>query len=518
MITQSPLSYVGVLPESSPNIYEIDRVPTTRDYNYNLGDIWIVKNQQVIYMLGSLRKDSMTGASQATWVKIYPGGSGGASSFPTNAGIATIIGGLLNIFGDLINVETSGTGNAITIDLFDNVTIQGTFTMSALSAGVVQQQAIGGFTSNNGTDGQLLIGSTALGPTWGDLTSTGSIKVTAGANTLNIELNAADTLTITADDMGTASPSMDSIDMPDQTNISLTGVDDTVTFNLNNSVVIGNDLTLTVDYIGDNNLTVTNNVTMNNLADGVVRVLPSGLLDSVNGTDGQVIIGGTTTPTFASITSSSITITPGPNTLDLTVSGSSPIFADSNSFLSYFTAPSGSQNTIIPNQVYMIGKTISGVDVIDDGSVFDLGGDGIASSWTAPEDGIYHFMLNTNLFWSAGNVQNSAPDYDKYQTWRFYTSGAFSVYNEQISINNKTIAFNSKQFFSYSHNPINVILELDMGDVLNFNLFTTLTITPPPGHPPPQSLFLTSFSNSNLNPPPTLINGRSGTFSGYQVA
>ena len=67
------------------------------------------------------------------------------------------------------------------------VTLAGTLTLSALGAGVMQTDATGLVTSNNGTNGQLLIGG-GTAPAWANITSTGAtVTITNGPNTINLE-------------------------------------------------------------------------------------------------------------------------------------------------------------------------------------------------------------------------------------------------------------------------------------------------------------------------------------------
>lgn len=486
MIIKSPTAYIGIFPYTSPEVVVIDRAPTIKDLNYTLGTLWLQNRTANIYMLGSLRKDMMSGIQEATWILLHPGGSGGASSFPTDNGTATIMGGQLNVFGDLINVMTSGTGNTITIDLFDDVTIFGTFTMSALGAGVVQQQAVGGFTSDNGTDGQLLIGSNASGPAWASVTTGGTLTITPGANTLQIEINAAAGLVITADDAGTATPAAGIIDMPDQTNISLNAVSNIVQFNLNNIVVIGNDLTVTESFGTLNgNMTVAQGVTFSLLSTGVVTVAADGEVGFVNGTDGQTLIGGGTIAPFASITSSTITITPGANTLDLSI-GVTPDNAGS------FNASGGSpsQNT---GGTITVGSLSVFPENFDIGNnYFEGNGAGTPASFTAPEDGKYHLTLT---LWGIQGVSTSFPSNVEWQIRINAGTKTFMwLYNER-----SVQATLPQTSGAYTASIIAPIVELDMGDVVTYSITHVTTIT---------NTDFTIFSSA----------GTASYLSGYQVA
>ena len=136
-----------------------------------------------------------------------------ADSFHADAGVATPLAGVVVIAGGT-NLNTSAAGNTVTINTNPNISIagsldvgttstfngaatfDGTATFNAslidttLGAGVVQTDAGGHFSSSKGTDGQLLIGSTAGVPAWANLTSgDGSVIITNGANSINLATN-----------------------------------------------------------------------------------------------------------------------------------------------------------------------------------------------------------------------------------------------------------------------------------------------------------------------------------------
>jgi len=62
------------------------------------------------------------------------------------------------------------------------------FTITTLTAGVVQSSSAGLLSSSNGSNGQILIGGGSA-PAWANITSSSStITVTSGANTINLEV------------------------------------------------------------------------------------------------------------------------------------------------------------------------------------------------------------------------------------------------------------------------------------------------------------------------------------------
>jgi hypothetical protein len=163
--SQNPLSYLGVQAPFPPNLTIHKRSPTANNNTgFRLGDIWLVRTigAQEIWMLVGLA------GGVATWVELFPGGGGGANSFPTNAGVANEAGGVLNVLGTSV-IETTGAGNTVSVNL------------------------------TNGTNGQVIIGGGAA-PAWANITSgDGSVTITNGANTLDLSVasgtGTVDTLT-----------------------------------------------------------------------------------------------------------------------------------------------------------------------------------------------------------------------------------------------------------------------------------------------------------------------------------
>ena len=85
-------------------------------------------------------------------------------------------------------VVTSGSGSFNTT-VTAGTTLVGTLglTVSAFTAGVAQTDALGVFSSTKGTDGQILISSTAGVPAWATLTAGTNITITNAANSITID-------------------------------------------------------------------------------------------------------------------------------------------------------------------------------------------------------------------------------------------------------------------------------------------------------------------------------------------
>ncbi len=182
------------------------RAPTTRDKGFELGTLWIDKQLDDVYVLTSVKDN------EANWTGTG-GGTGSFSSLSVNPGNATITTGNLTLTA-------------------------GSFTMGSLNAGVVQTSGSGVFGSSKGTNGQVLVGSTAGVPAWANITSTGgSCVVTSGPNTINIEATGGTSSTFVTDTSGPVSPLAGALTVAGGTNITTDGsVANTVTINLDDSI------------------------------------------------------------------------------------------------------------------------------------------------------------------------------------------------------------------------------------------------------------------------------------------
>lgn len=141
-------------------------------------------------------------------------GGSGTTAFVTNSGTANESGGSITIVGGS-NINTSGSGHTVTVNLDNTVSISGTFTangdissttgsflgdglgitgnaiisgtveLSSFGAGVVQSNSSGVLASSNGTNGQVLIGGGAA-PAWNNLTAGTGISITNSPNNITI--------------------------------------------------------------------------------------------------------------------------------------------------------------------------------------------------------------------------------------------------------------------------------------------------------------------------------------------
>lgn len=170
-------------------------------------------------------------------------------------------------------------------------------------------------------------------------------------------------------------------------NINTTGVGDTVTVNL--------DTTISVDGIQDTSMGL-----------GVVLSDASGNLTSLNGSTGQVLIGGTgTDPQWNTLTAgTNISINSSvPHQITISASGINP--GSSCAFLLYQATPTG--NVTGDGTTYALGEDVAMTKFFDLGNNVTTGdGAGTPAIFTAPATGYYQLQLViTTLRFSGTNFQ-----------------------------------------------------------------------------------------------------------------
>jgi hypothetical protein len=202
------------------------RAPGNNDIA-QIGQQWTDSQNNTIYFLTSVV------ANVPTWTVAAAGG-GGVNSVVTDAGTAVPAANSITIHGGS-NINTSGAGHTVTVNLNNSVAVSGSLTagttvtagttitatggnivatvgnitagavitagtgltVSNFTAGVVQSNAAGVFSSTNGSNGQVLIGGGAA-PIWTTITAGNNIIVTNAANSITIATTGALDLNYTA--------------------------------------------------------------------------------------------------------------------------------------------------------------------------------------------------------------------------------------------------------------------------------------------------------------------------------
>lgn len=153
----NPLAYMGVEPLTPPNMYVSPKSPTSADVNgFNIGDFWVNSVTRNIYFLANLNRGI------ATWTLLSSGGGGTVTS---------VTGGN--------NITVTGTATDPIVN------VSGT-TDHAVQVG----NATGSLTSLSvGTNGQLLLGSTAANPSFVTPTAGTGLAITTNSSTLSYALS-----------------------------------------------------------------------------------------------------------------------------------------------------------------------------------------------------------------------------------------------------------------------------------------------------------------------------------------
>ncbi len=160
------------------NVATWTNVQVATGLNTLTGDTGGAVSPDVSHNINLLSGSSLVAISgnPGTHTLTVTGSSALANQFATDSGTAIPVSSILNVNGGL-NINTSGTGNTVTVKT------------PTLAEGIVYANSSGVFTSlSKGTNGQVLIASTAGVPSWQNITSTGaSVTITNGAHTINLE-------------------------------------------------------------------------------------------------------------------------------------------------------------------------------------------------------------------------------------------------------------------------------------------------------------------------------------------
>lgn len=158
MSASLPNNYGFPLPysQSAPKTIVSTTSPTTAQWNYPLGQIWINKTLAVAYILAS--KAGRLG----TWVVVSDATSGITTLTAGSGGALGPVAGNLNIFGTANQIATAGSGNTVTLSLVGPYT-PATYTAHGVLIGEGTSSIV---ATAAGTDGQVLTGNTGADPTF----------------------------------------------------------------------------------------------------------------------------------------------------------------------------------------------------------------------------------------------------------------------------------------------------------------------------------------------------------------
>ena len=397
-----------------------------------------------------------------------------AAQFDANVGSAFPAAGILQLLGTANQIDTTAAGNTVTfslpnvlvapgsltvttnLDVLNNTRLRGAITTDALALGVVQVDGATNVYTTAGLNGQVLIGSAGAAALWGNITSAaGSITITNGPNTINLEQNSQYVA-----DAGNAVPVGGVLNVVGGANITTSGALNTLTVALEPNVTIagnfvaGGDITgSNLTILGDINATlgtifandiaavgnlvtngfisagsdifatlnvkagtglrattggvivnaggmdITGNSFLRSLPIGVVQVLPTTQLTSTNAAlDGEILIGEAgVNPTWHRLTAGpgiSITNAPHAITINNTTAAQAAFRAHNNAGIPYL-ATTGAAD-------FSYGASAIMTEDFDPDNLF-YPGDGVGSpaNFQAPYDGIYSFTISCSLGYDA---------------------------------------------------------------------------------------------------------------------
>lgn len=248
-------AYVGTNANQPPNWTFHDRDPNQYDsQNYSLGDLWLNTVTRNAFVLVSLEGTSSSRGQLADWV-IYTGGSGSTITLTADTGVATPVSGNINILTDNLAVDTSATGDTLTINTKPEVPLVFTTDLNDVVASANRVGIFGDGTYIETDDQSSSVVRVSLVGNVVSTLTTGSGVATAAsynidlADGIGITMSASgDTVVIAAaasvpdtflTDSGTATPSLHALTIAGSHGINTSGSGSTVTVAINNAIVLG---------------------------------------------------------------------------------------------------------------------------------------------------------------------------------------------------------------------------------------------------------------------------------------
>lgn len=312
----------GSRPENVEVPHIENRTPAATDNIYPLGKRWIYPNSNIEYTLTSYTVSN--GVLSANWTEL--GTESGSLNTLTgdSGGAITPTAGNITLAGTSSQITTAGSGSTITLSL-DGPYTPATYTAHGVLIGEGSSSIV---ATTPGTNGQLLIGSTGADPAFATLTSTGgTITVTGGAHTLNIDLAAPVTVpnggtgatSLTAHGVllgeGTSAVVATAVGATNSVLQGSTGADPAftttptvATLNTTGALTVGNALTVTA---GGAAVTGTTTINTTGAATTTIGTGGTGAVAIGNATGNTAVTGSLTASTTLTATLGAITATNG---------------------------------------------------------------------------------------------------------------------------------------------------------------------------------------------------------------
>jgi hypothetical protein len=373
-----------------------------------------------------------------------------AATYDADSGSATPASGVIHMTGGS-NINTSATGSTVTFNLNNSPSVSGSVTagtgftattggltvtagsttltpLAAARAGIVKSSTAGVLSAliDSNTAGQILISSATLAPAWANITSSGStITITNGSNSINLETSTSSGLLhVLHTDSGDATVSSGALTLSGGSNITTSGSGSTATVALvsspsvSGSITAGTGLTVTTGGI-----TSTGTTTLSSLGVGVMQTSSAGVVSSSNGTNGQVLIGGGTAPTWSTITAgSNISVTNGANSITIAATG---LVSFTWQTISTTSVTMASQNGYILNNSSLVTATLPTTANV--GDIISIVGQG-AGGWLLAQNSsqLIHFSSATTTTGTGGSLA-STNQYDCVDIICIVANTTFSV-------------------------------------------------------------------------------------------
>lgn len=177
----NPLSYLGVRPETPPQMIQQVRAPIATDVNYDVGTFWVDTVTNILYILSNVT------AGVATWT-VCSAAAGFIATLTGDAGGAIApVGANITLAGTGNEIVTTGGVGTITWSISPTLVVPGTFTANAGAVNIAGAGAAAGQTVNIGTSAFqniVTIGSITAASSLNLLTSTGNFSLDGvGAST-----------------------------------------------------------------------------------------------------------------------------------------------------------------------------------------------------------------------------------------------------------------------------------------------------------------------------------------------
>ncbi len=374
----NPLSYMGVEPVSPPQLVRYQIRPTNRDFNFNIGDLWLVPEPFEVWML--LEKPQ----NVAFWALIYPqGGGGGGISLIHTGGpdVEGDVNGAISILGGE-NINTTASGpNTLIINL--NRTIQWPTTNAAGTEGVIYLDGLR-FMHNGASLGSS-DANTFLGVDSGNFSLIGDTNTGIGASALTAITNGDGNTAVGVAALTALTVGRRNVSIGSGSGINIIGGDSNIM--ISNPGIIGDDSKIRIGEEGVQTNTFIAGITGIN----TTTVTPAFVMNV--GTDGE--LGEThLISSDASITILQTTDGSGNNAIDFTTAGGGG--GGGNPF-AFSVVQVGDSAAIANGTDYPMGAFVALTKLFDVGNNITTGdGAGMPAIYTAPVTGKYYFELSSN--------------------------------------------------------------------------------------------------------------------------